>query len=622
MKRAAYVFLVLLAFTFLSGQVVTAGPVLHMPVDVDTRTDGLANPLAPVHAAASQVHDEDSSVHANEIAAHSAIKAVTVYTDRAKVTREAVIDLPAGAHSVVFHGLPAILLPDSLRAEGTSKANVKFGAVASKQIMAAQLAAPREKQLNDQLEALHDQQNLLQAGREALEQKKEFLENLGKDAHMRADENIAQIDLKPEQWAAAAQTVYGGINEILTAEQQIIVKDRTLEKQINQIIAELSQLSTGKTSTFDVTVPLESDEATSLTIDLSYQVPDATWHPLYDARLETEGEKLALTEYGAVSQKTGEDWKGAALTLSTAQPQRGASLPDLTPLWVDAHVPYSYGNNFSQLREAPAAAASNVSSEYVERIREKNTMGKLPITDAGVSTEDPQERWRRIQDERTRRGEFVTAQIQTGGFVTEYKIPGPATVASDGTETKLMVGTFDTDNKIEIHIKPQLSTDAFLVAKTKLKGESPALPGQVSLFRDGAYVGQDALPLLRPGEEYALFFGVDDQVAVKRKVLKDEKGEAGIITKDSVLERDFVTELQNLHTRPVEVVVKETVPAGRNDKITVEVLPDSTTAGYQQDAANIKGMLQWQFTLAPKEKKNLNLGWKVSWPKDMSLSGL
>lgn len=613
MKRAAYVFPVLLAFTFLSGQVVMAGPVLHMPADVDTRTDGLANPLAPVHAAAPQVHDEDSPAHANDIAARSAIKAVTVYTDRAKVTREAVIDLPAGAHSVVFHGLPAILLPDSLRAEGTSKANVKFGAVASKQIMAAQLAAPREKELNDQLEALHDQQSLLQSNREALEQKKEFLENLGKDAHMRADENIAQIDLKPEQWAAAAQTVYGGINDILTAEQQIVVKDRALEKQINQIIAELSQLSTGQTSTFDVTVPLESDAATTLTIDLSYQVPNATWHPLYDARLETEGEKLALTEYGAVSQKTGEDWKGAALTLSTAQPQRGASLPDLQPLWVDAQVPYSYSSFGGQLREAPAAAASNVSAEYIERVKEKNREMVLAAAKTGKSA---------ISEPVLKDAQFVTAHIETGGFVSEYKIPGPATVASDGTETKLMVGTFDTDNKIEIHIKPQLSSDAFLVAKTKLKGESPALPGQVSLFRDGAYVGQDTLPLLRPGEDHALFFGVDDQVAVKRKVLKDEKGEAGIITKDSVLERDFVTELQNLHTRSVDVVVKETVPAGRNDKITVEVLPDSTTAGYQQDAANIKGMLQWQFTLVPKEKKNLNLGWKVSWPKDMSLSGL
>src|SRR3569833_2052131 len=95
-------------------------------------------------------------------------RAVTVYSDRAKVTREAVIALPSGSHTVIFHNLPAILLPDSLRAEGTSKANIKFGAVDSKRIMAAQLAAPREKELNDQLEALHDQQSLLNAGREAL----------------------------------------------------------------------------------------------------------------------------------------------------------------------------------------------------------------------------------------------------------------------------------------------------------------------------------------------------------------------------------------------------------------------------------------------------------------------
>ena len=43
---------------------------------------------------------------------------------------------------------------------------------------------------------------------------------------------------------------------------------------------------------------------------------------------------------------------------------------------------------------------------------------------------------------------------------------------------------------------------------------TPILPGQVSLFRDGTFVGNGRLPLLSPGEEHELGFGVDDAVRV------------------------------------------------------------------------------------------------------------
>jgi uncharacterized protein (TIGR02231 family) len=218
--------------------------------------------------------------------------------------------------------------------------------------------------------------------------------------------------------------------------------------------------------------------------------------------------------------------------------------------------------------------------------------------------------------------EFQTAQIETGGFVSEYKIPGPASITADGTETKVMVGSFATESQLQIHIKPQLSTEAFLVAKAKLKGESPILAGQVSLFRDGAFVGKSNLPLLRPDEEHSLFFGADDQVSVKRKVLKDEKTEAGMILRDNIQERHFITEIQNLHSKPVTIVVKESTPVGRNDKITTDIISGVTTSGFEKDSANIKGLLRWEFNLDPKAKRDLKLGWKVTWPKDTNINGI
>lgn len=548
-------------------------------------------------------------VLADELVAESRISAATVYMDRATITREAVIEIPAGSHTVSFSGLPAILFADSLRAEGSATASVKFGAVVSRQVMGTELSADRAQELNDKLEQLQDQRRLLDSEKQSLAAKKQFLSTIGVQAGLRTNEEIAEMNLKPDQWLGAAQAIYTGLTESLAAEVQVDVKLRDLDRQIAKVQNDLNQLNANQYSTYSVNVPLESPQATRLSIELSYQVPNASWRPLYDARINTETGKLDLIQYGAVSQNTGEDWNGIKLSLSTAQPQRGTSLPDLTPYWIDIFNPQLYGG------------VAGGAVDALARRKEMMVMTNEAAAPASMAMED-QVMMEKAVAPAPMQAEFAGAVIETGGFVSEYKIPGPAKVTADGTETKLMVGTFNTESVLQVHIKPQLSTDAFLVAKAKLKGDSPILPGQVSLFRDGAYVGQSNVPLLRPDEEHALFFGTDDQVAVKRKVLKDEKSEAGMIVRDNTQERHFVTEIQNLHSKPVTIVVKETVPTGRNDKIRSEILKDQTTAGYEADSANIKGLLRWEFPLEAKAKKDLKLGWKVSWPKDNQVSGL
>lgn len=548
-----------------------------------------------------------SLAEAEVIAAdNSKIISATVYTDRATVTHQAVVTVPAGAHSVSFKGLPIQMLPDSLRAEGSALAAVKFGAVVYKQVMASEISAPRANELNAELETLQDQQNILNGEKAAIESKKTFLTTIGTQAALRTNENIAEINLKPDQWTNAAQTLFTSINDAMAAAVAVDVKLRDLSKKMAVLQNELNGLGSGQYSTYTVTVPLESPSSTQLTLDLSYQVTNASWNPIYDARIDTETSKMDLIQYGAVRQNSGEDWNGVKLTLSTAQPQRGTSLRDLTPLWVDLFNPETYGGietrslNFTGSNSAPAAPAM-IAERADGMMRDQAPMELMALK---------------------KEASFATADITTGGFVSEYKIPGPATITADGTETKVMVGKFETESTLQVHIKPQISTEAFLVAKAKLKGESPVLPGQISLFRDGAFVGKSNIPLLRPDEEYALFFGADDQVSVKRKVLKDIKTEAGMILRDNIQERHFITEIQNLHTKPVVIVVKETTPVGRNDKITTDVLKSETTAGYEMDSANIKGLMRWEFTVAPKAKQDVKLGWKVTWPKDTNLSGI
>ena len=425
--------------------------------------------------------------------------------------------------------------------------------------------------------------------------------------------------MKPDQWLAAANSVHGAINEILMTTLANDLKIRELSKEINLKTLQNEPIATSQTSMFAVMVPVESDVASKLKIELSYQIPRATWKPIYDARLSTEGKgSLELTQYGVVNQATGEDWTGVELKLSTAQPQRGTRLPDLSPMWLDAYetrgaggsaMPIPIGRpNDDSLSIPPAQKAE--AGDPLQEWRSKSEARRLSLE----SESAPPEPEKAVA--------FTPAVLETGGFMSEYKITGPSTVLADGTETKLLVGAFDTDSKIQVHVRPQVSTEAYLIAHATLKGEAPVLPGQLNLFRDGAFTGQAFLPMLRPGEDREISFGVDDQVSVKRKTLKNETKEEGLISKDNVVSRQYVTEIQNLHAEPVNIVLREMVPTSRNEKAVVFLRKDVTSPGFVADAKNIKGMLHWNFDLKPKEKKEMKVSWTVTWPKDHRLTGL
>ena len=558
------------------------------------------------------------SAFAKDIDVTSKITAATVYNDRASVTRSAKVEIPAGAHNLVFAGLPLGLFPNSLRVEGASKASVVFGALTHKRESSIDYIIPKEKELNAQLLALQDKNKIYRADKQALQVARTFLENLGKQAVLRENEEIAKIDLNPENWGKAADSLSSKYSDNLKSSLALDIKVREANNKIRKIQNDLNQLRTGQKQSYSVVIPFESDKSSTLSVDLSYQISGVSWQPIYDARLDVKTAKLELVQYGSVWQRTGEDWEDVALTLSTAQPSRGAGLPDLQPHWLSIYAP----------RPRKMAAQSNAFSFDDGNFDfEKNSKAATGISSAPVPAElgeggAPLQRWRLLQEERVERAMTKAAQINTEGFVGEYKITGLASVKSDGTKSKLLIGGFETEDSLQVQIKPQISTDAYLVVKAKLKGDAPILAGQVNLFRDGAYIGQSYMKMLRPDDETELAFGIDDNVTVKRNTLKDERSEAGLITKDSVIEKYFVTEIQNLHKEAIQIAVLETVPSSKDQRIRVEILKDKTTAGYETDYKNIKGLTRWLGALNPQQKTAIKLGWKVSWPKGDNISGL
>jgi len=70
---------------------------------------------------------------------------------------------------------------------------------------------------------------------------------------------------------------------------------------------------------------------------VDYQVPGARWAPSYSLRLNQDGGDAELGMRAVVAQRTGEDWNGVRLTLSTAAPESWSELPELPSLRIGRH---------------------------------------------------------------------------------------------------------------------------------------------------------------------------------------------------------------------------------------------------------------------------------------------
>ena len=91
----------------------------------------------------------------------------------------------------------------------------------------------------------------------------------------------------------------------------------------------------------EIQVAIEATAETDVELQVTYVVDEASWKPLYDVRLE--GQTVTLSYLASVTQRSGEDWSGVALSLSTAQPATTTELPELEPWYVSTQRPMPTG---------------------------------------------------------------------------------------------------------------------------------------------------------------------------------------------------------------------------------------------------------------------------------------
>jgi uncharacterized protein (TIGR02231 family) len=331
-----------------------------------------------------------------------------------------------------------------------------------------------------------------------------------------------------------------------------------------------------------VVVQIEAAKSESINLGLTYMVPGARWVPQYDVRVAAESKTVELLYAGMVIQSTGEDWEKIDLSLSTARPDLGGVKPELSPWYVSIS---------EQMRMQKGGLMSRVDRMEV----------------AGAAAQ-----------EMVVAMNGVDGEVRTQLVAAEFHIKAPASILSDNAPHRVVVTTAELAGERANASVPKLTPYAYAKAIVKNSTDFPFLPGAMNVYAGNDFVASSYMKAVAPGETFDAFLGVDPLIKIERKLLNRLTEYVGTFTKSIRVTCEFRFTVENNHAVPQTLAVQDQLPLSQNEKISVTQIEPAENEMKKDDL----GMLVWNLTLAPSEKKTWKFVFSIEYPQGTSVTGL
>ena len=521
---------------------------------------------------------------------------VTVYPDRAEVVREATVEVPAGASTIEFKDVPVAADPSSLRVSAKGVETV-LGAVVIRERADAPKETPELVALRAEVKRLEGEIAKIASQDRVAADLREFLKSLRATTAQRESENIGSGRVDPAGIAAVYDLLakrLGDLGDDELARREHAVK---LGKDLELARAKVAATpAAGSIRSRVAEAEIEARQAGTLTLRLAYLVAGASWAPAYRATLDPASGEVALVSEAVVRQRTGEDWKGVALKLSTAAPARGVAPPEMASLLLR---PRTEGVVGGVVGGVPSDPDLPVAGRYYQNVLDL----ARGVSDAEPVPSSPLE-----------------AHVVHSAYNVAFEVPGRSDVPADSGDHRVVLRQEALAGTLTYRAAPALESAAFLTSIVRAPAQYPLLSGTMRVLAGGAYLGVYAVPETPAGAELTVPFGRDNRVKIDRVRQPQDRSLEGLTGKTKQIAYEFRTSVENLRDQPVTMILEDRVPVSEDERIVVEMgkvtTPDHTSSKTRP------GVLLWKLTLAPREKKSVVLAYTVRHPKDLGVPGL
>jgi uncharacterized protein (TIGR02231 family) len=584
------------------------------------------------------------SAMAQEI--ESKIVSVKVFQNQAVVEREATVKIKRGENSVTLVGFPREILDWSVKSALPKGLDAKIMTVQVEQKMLVERFQKKVGVIEDKLKDLKKKDQIYIDELTSLKSQEKFVDsvlnftvdNASKELQTRIpqvkvwDDTLAYCSAKKHQIVQRRREIENGREDLGKEIQkwefelaqiagqnyysnfQNITKDQMKKKgalEVQQFgdanayygaqISILKNPTAGTDIEKRIILGIFSSRDADAKITFSYMINRTDWDMVYDIRASRDGGRLDLSVYGDVYQKTGEDWNGVKLFLSTGAPSNRPGTPIFNPWYLDIY----------------SAAAGSAT-----RRDERDKFASVPAQKA--------EAYKQAMDaEEQAPAPIPQTKITEKGAYIELELPLAQSIQSSDRKQKKFIKEYSFKTGSALAFSYEVYTwharDAFLAARLENTSEIPLLPGVAQVFIENEYYGLIQMPFMPAGKKEILPLGIEPRIGAEKVLVKKFEDAKGVFGGKTRIVYTYQINIENNMKTDIELTVHDMIPVSQNEKIEVEILnPTVEPSGAEgkDDAKFKQGLRKYPVKLSAGQKKTISYDLAITYDKELSIRGL
>ena len=206
----------------------------------------------------------------------------------------------------------------------------------------------------------------------------------------------------------------------------------------------------------------------------------------------------------------------------------------------------------------------------------------------------------------------IFQSLEQRGTTAQFKALSTTKVRADGRSVRVPIGRTEPKAKRAIVAAPEQSLNAAVVVELVNEGGQSILPGAVSLYQSGAFLGITDLDFVADGERFNVFQSVADHLKLSRVL--DKKRSAIVRKTRTQMQLAFVVTVENLSNKPSTLELSDRLPVSEDKDIVISGIKLSPEA-----KPDSKGILRYPVTLQPKEKRTFQIQYTIEYPPSLIL---
>jgi uncharacterized protein (TIGR02231 family) len=505
------------------------------------------------------------------------LKHVTVYPDRAQLTHEATVEIPAGKSVLKLGGLSPYIDVQSIQVKGFGEFTILSVNQQNNFIQNLE-DLPEVKNIKSQIEGLQMKIEDEKAAISVLKEKEAFL--VANRAIL-----VKETTFTIEQLKNVMELYTTNMDQVTMA----ILKKSRLIKDYEKQVALLQQQIAERTGrpplpSGEISVSVSSDKPVSGRLTFAYVVSNAGWYPSYDIRVDDITKPVNIFFKANVYQNTGVAWKDVKLSFSNATPWVSGDVPVLYPWFVDYYIsrpPIMIRGARSALKsEAPMMAEMDAE--------------KMVISEAIESSP-------------------VLVEKQTGETTITFDVAIPYSIASDGKIQTIEIQRTTTPAEYKYVTMPKVSHLAYLTGNITDWASQSLQSGEATLYFENTFVGKTYLNVNQLTDTLTISLGTDNSILVKREKRQDFTSRR-VIGTNKTETYSFLITIRNNKSNSIKITLNDQIPVSSNSGITVD--PVELSGGKLNSQT---GSIKWDLEIKPQESKQIILTYSVKYPKDKTV---